>query len=388
MDRVSIYVHVPFCVQKCRYCDFYSIEGGDNDLIERCISNILDQIVYYYALLGRPEVTSLYVGGGTPSSIGSKSAMRLLNGLNSALPLQQTHEREFEFTVEVNPESLTAELLNLYTEYGVNRLSVGVQTFSPLLSERIGRTGSPALSIAALDLVCSHWQGSFNLDLITAIPGQSVEEGLADVRSALSYSPDHLSLYTLTIEPHTPLFQDLAQGLIPSPRDAEVEVWKKQLRLLEDSGYERYEISNYALPGCRSRHNMTYWQMLPYLGCGPSAVSTLPSENGPIRIENPRQMGAKSGESYEVLAPEAFFLEHIMVGLRLTEGIELRRLESLFGVDPLVPLKKTVAKWNSFVEIDKDRLRMTSAGRDFLDGFLTDGAAEIAGYDFPQPIWP
>jgi oxygen-independent coproporphyrinogen III oxidase len=352
-------------------------------------------------------VTSLYVGGGTPSSIGIDATALLLGKLSKILPLRKDHPGNFEFTIEVNPESVTQELLGLYHEMGVNRLSVGVQTFSDSNYTRIGRVGTPEQTRRALEMIADAWDGEFSLDLISALPGQTIKSGLADVREALSYAPHHISLYTLTIEPGTPLHNDLKIGKIKPPGDSEITVWERQILLLEDSGYDRYEISNYALPGCRSRHNMSYWHMLPYLGCGPAAVSTLPSTAGPVRIENHRSLRyfkdplippaddpftsdtkLKYGESYEHISPAAFFLEHLMVGLRLSDGIERSRIETIFGIDPLIPLRRTLEKWQESVEIDAKHLKLTKAGRNFLDGFLQDAAFELDEYPFPIPAWP
>ena len=409
-QSISVYIHVPFCVQKCRYCDFYSIvneANAEKSQIYKVIYSIVDQLVYYYALLGRPVVTSLYLGGGTPSSIGIDATAVLLGEISQILPLGRNDPGGFEFTVEVNPESVTLELLKLYDEMGVSRLSVGVQTFSEKDFRLIGRAGSPELSRRALELITGAWKGAFSLDLISALPGQTIEDGLADVREAMSYSPNHISLYTLTIEPGTPLHEDLKRGRIQPPGDGGIAVWERQALLLQDSGFNRYEISNYALPGCRSRHNMSYWHMLPYLGCGPAAVSTLPGEDGPLRIENRRSLdtftdpparapgapaGAafelKYGESCELISPRAFFLEHLMVGLRLAEGIERSRFETVFGVDPPIPLKNTLGKWEETVEIDAKHLKLTEAGRNFLDGFLKDAAVEILSHEFFPPVWP
>ena len=235
------------------------------------------------------------------------------------------------------------------------------------------------------------------MDLLTALPGQTIAEGLAEMVELLSYSPDHVSLYTLTVEPGTRLNRDLESGRIPPQSDGEIAVWEEQMQLLQETGFEQYEISNFALSGCRSRHNMAYWRLEPYLGCGPAAVSTLPGTNGPLRIENccdierfNNHYGALSGrgESVEPVSPGSFFLEHLMVGLRLSDGVDRPRLEKVFGVDPVAPIANTLDKWGNMVETDSSMIRLTNAGRLFLDSFLKDAALEIESHTIPSCRWP
>ena len=396
-DSLSIYIHVPFCVQKCGYCDFYSVTANDPAIVFRTIASTLDELVHYYEHLQRPLVSSLYIGGGTPSSIGLRASEKLLQGIFETPGLRLNTGEDFELTVEVNPESVSPDLLGLYRQSGVNRLSVGVQSFQERFYRIARRAGSPELAAQALALIRRNWQERLSLDLMTAFPGETPAEGITDLRRLLSYEPEHISLYTLSIEEGTPLAADVASGKVTLPGDAQTGVWERQIEMLADAGFEHYEVSNFALPGCRSRHNMSYWLLEPYLGCGPAAVSTLPGTEGPLRVENPHSVqryntkrgnGSGRGESFEIIPPVAFFLEHLMVGLRVSEGVQRARLERIFGIDPAVPLKKTLSKWENMVEIDAERIRLTEKGRTFLDSFLVDAALEIERSRDLVCLWP
>lgn len=395
---LSIYIHVPFCVQKCRYCNFYSVVNNDAEIISRTIASTLDQLLYYYEQLGRPSVSTLYIGGGTPSSIGLSATEELVKGIFRVPELKKNVIEGFEFTVEMNPESVSSDLLGIYERAGVNRLSIGIQTFQERYYRLLGRVGSPDLAREALALLRRKWKGRLNLDLMTAFPGQREAEGLADLRELLSYEPDHVSLYTLSIEEDTPLGADAANGGVSLPGDRETEVWERQVDALRDSGFEYYEVSNFALTGCRSSHNTAYWLLKPYLGCGPAAASTLPGEKGPLRVENERSLerfnvkegdASGRGESLEIIPPDAFLLEHLIVGLRLSEGVGRKHLQDIFDVDPVSLLEETLGKWATMVEISAQRLRLTARGRNFLDGFLKDAAIEIEKKgEPPRILWP
>ena len=391
---LGIYVHVPFCIRKCRYCDFYSVANYDATMVSHSISNILHQLVWYFTRVEGPMVSTLYIGGGTPGSIGISGTEELFQGIRSILGHNMLES--CEITVEANPESLTEELLQTYMLAGVNRLSIGVQTFNERLFAVIGRAGSPKRTLDALDMIKQVWPGALSLDLMSALPGQRDSDGIEDLRRLLSFAPDHVSLYTLTIAPGTPLHDELADGKVEAPGDAQTAVWQHQARMLEEAGYRQYEISNFARPGHESRHNLRYWRLEPYLGCGPAAASTLPGTNGPLRIENPtlerymRTYGSASGhgERFEEIDAKTFFLEHLIVGLRLTGGVEIPRLKRIFGVDPRVPIADTLEKWKGMADCTHGRLGLTSQGRMFLDRFLADVASELDNHDFAGCRWP
>ena len=392
---LSVYIHIPFCTEKCGYCDFFSLSGRHPDQKRRTISNILDQLLWFFKHHPDSRIATLYIGGGTPSSIGVEVSEELFSGIHNLGA--GWNDSLAEWTVEVNPETLTPELLTLYRDAGVTRLSVGMQTFSRRLLTSIGRTGSPDANLQALDIISGEWEGDVSLDLITCMPDQLMSEGVEDIDTITAWDPGHFSLYTLTVEPGTPLAGHIAAGRIRDPgesQDALVEIWHMQREMLKEAGYEQYEISNYAKPGKQSLHNLSYWRMLPYLGCGPGAVSTLPTTRGPARIENSRYLGSFSFDSkdtaMELISPMSFFIEHVMMGLRLSEGLSLKRLEGVFDVDPLAQMRNTYDAWRRRDLIEKvgQYIRLSELGRMYLDTFLREMVTELNYTNFSVIHWP
>ena len=187
----------------------------------------------------------------------------------------------------------------------------------------------------------------------------------------------------------------MISGRIIAPNDSQgVRVWQAQIEALKRAGYDHYEVSNYAKTGKRSRHNLGYWRMKPYIGCGPSAVSTLPSRHGPVRIENTRNLAVfaadSAGASMETISAKSFFIEHLMMGLRLSDGISVEHLSVVFGIDPLDPIRSTYRNWRNrgLIDLDGDFLRASEAGRMFLDSFLRETVAELADSSFEVVRWP
>jgi oxygen-independent coproporphyrinogen III oxidase len=392
ISQVSAYLHVPFCTEKCSYCDFYSITEREPKIILKVIRETLDQLVHFLLQCGSPTIQTCFVGGGTPSSIGLEASLEFLTRLSGVVGSPD------EWTVEVNPETVTEELLAIYAESGVNRLSMGVQSFSDRHFALLGRVGSAAANRRALELVADRWQGDLSLDLITGLPDQSEGEAMYDLAQILSHLPDHVSLYTLTVEPGTPLYTDIEFGRTPSP-DEETggRIWLKQIQALIEAGYEHYEVSNFCRSGKASRHNLAYWRMLPYVGCGPAGVSTLPGKNGPLRIENPRDVGVFSqgearqwGATVDILTPTELFTEHLMMGLRLAEGISIDRLDEVFGMGAVSAIEDTLSTWRGrgLAVVTAGRVSLSTEGRLLLDAFMREAIAEIDTHTFPTIAWP
>ena len=392
ISDVSAYLHVPFCTKKCGYCDFYSITEREPAIIKSILNESLDQLVHFLSQCGSPRVRTCFVGGGTPSSIGLGTSSELFTRLAKIVGTPH------EWTVEVNPETVTEELFTVYAESGVSRLSMGIQSFSDRHFALLGRIGSPEANRRALDLVGSRWHGDVSLDLITCLPDQSEDEAMYDLAEVLNYAPDHISLYTLTVEPGTPLAADIESGRV-APQDSEYgeAIWLNQIRTLTAAGYEHYEISNFCRPGKASQHNLAYWRMLPYVGCGPAGVSTLPGSDGPLRIENPRSVAAFSlgkdrhwGATVEVLTPAELFIEHLMMGLRLSDGVSIDRVESVFGAGAIDAIGATVGAWSGrgLASVAGGRLSLSPAGRLVLNAFMREVIVEIEGHRFPTVTWP
>ncbi len=318
----SLYVHVPFCRGKCSYCAFYSLGAssldGRRSYFER-LEQELRQGARNCALL-----QSVFVGGGTPSALTAPELKRLAELITDAFPLAP----DCEWTVEANPESLDEEKIALLAAYGVNRLSFGVQSFSPRLRQMIGRRGSPERLGELLDAARRHGIRRCNLDFIYAIPGQTLADWEADLRQALALAPTHVSTYALTIEEGTRL---AGQNLAPSEDDF-LAMWDAAEAILGGVGFRRYEISNFALAGEACRHNLEVWRGGSYLGCGPAAASF----DGVGRSANRADLGEwlqGRPPRREVLPPAEQAAEILAFGMRLTDGWQWADFRRRTGYD-------------------------------------------------------
>jgi oxygen-independent coproporphyrinogen-3 oxidase len=260
----AAYIHIPFCARRCGYCDFAIAVGRDDR-----VGAYLDALAREVATLGEPcPVRSLFLGGGTPTHLGAPQLDRLLAHLNHWLPV----EAGGEFSVEANPESLDADKLRCLAEHGVTRVSLGAQSFDRDLLAVLDRAHSPADVPRAVKLVRGYI-AEFSLDLIFGVPGQTAEQWQADIDAALALVPDHVSTYGLTYEKGTPLWKRRRRGEVrPLGEEAELALYEQGIDTLEGAGFEHYEISNFARPGRRSRHNQVYWANEAYFGFGMGAA--------------------------------------------------------------------------------------------------------------------
>ena len=330
---------------------------------------------------------TVYIGGGTPSHVPIDLFHQFLSGLRPMLGAP------IEYTVEANPESLKAGFLDVLEEGGVNRLSMGIQTYNEKLLSWLGRPAGLDAIEKAESLLSERWKGRLSFDFLAGLPRD--RHGLAEeLERALAYGVGHVSLYELTIEDGTPLAAD-SHALSELPgEERSFKEWRDAVGTLEENGYARYEISNFALAGEESVHNLGYWRLNPYLGIGPGAASTLPGPSGPLRREETRDLGAwldGSSASEEVLTPKQFALEQFLTSLRTSEGLNTARFEKIFGISPFSVVQRSLEKWESAgsLEILPDRIRPTSGGMELVDAVLSDLAFELAEGVFIRPLqWP
>lgn len=328
----SLYIHIPFCVHKCHYCDFYSfVDAKDQQpaFLDRLLGE-LDALAPHAA--GLP-LRTIFVGGGTPSLLRLDLWQRLLDRLACLFDLSLVRagsDPATEFTVECNPESVTPELASLLRAGGVDRISMGAQSFSPTHLKTLERWHDPASVPRALDILRAAGIPRRSIDLIFAIPGQTEAEWAADLRAALDLGLDHLSCYNLTYEPGTPMTHRLHRGdFEPLPEETEVAMLAAAAAAMARHGLARYEVSNFARPGQESRHNMAYWRCDPWLAAGPSASGHL----GGWRWKNvPRLSDYLDSDGYapavdiEPPDPARAVRERLMMGLRIAEGLDERAL--------------------------------------------------------------
>jgi oxygen-independent coproporphyrinogen-3 oxidase len=324
-----LYIHVPFCRRKCRYCAFASGPFSRENM-QTYVDLLVEELDFWSRRLDRPRLETIYLGGGTPSLLQADDIERILTTIFARFQVVSN----IEITLEANPESAnnTAYLQSLY-QLGVNRLSVGVQSLDARLLHVLGRLHSPQQAIETLDKARAAGFTNIGLDFIWGIPGQSLHQWLEQLKTIATLRPDHLSCYGLTVEPGTPLEKDIQTGAFMLPaEESQSAMFLEGAALLTDQGYDHYEISNFCVPGQHSRHNTGYWQGKDYLGVGPAAVSTL----GNQRWKHPEALETyalllhqgKLGENREHLTPLTRSNEKIMLLLRTAQGVDLELLQA------------------------------------------------------------
>lgn len=355
MAPLAVYVHIPFCPSKCGYCDFnsYAMTGP---IVESTCAAIVDEIAAT-PWRGRPAKT-IFFGGGTPTFIPSEWLVRILNTVFEAHPPVEG----CEVTSEANPGTVDADKFATMVDSGFNRLSLGAQSFLDTDLVRLGRVHRSGEIERAVGLAREAGFANLNLDLMFALPGQSLNAWRANLDRAVALEPDHLSLYCLTLEPNTPFYQEHTRGLLSQPdEDAQVAMYDLAVDFAGRAGLELYEISNFAKPGRECRHNLCYWRAEEYAGYGPGAVGLVDGVRytnwkHPARYVDAVTGGAKppSFES-ETIDEATRRTEAIMLGIRLAEGIDPGELAvSVEAVDKLAG--------RGWVERG-DRIRLTPAGR-------------------------
>ncbi|POQ98252.1 hypothetical protein AU468_14170 [Alkalispirochaeta sphaeroplastigenens] len=347
-----LYIHIPFCRSRCDYCDFYTrcgvSERRQYEVVE-AIARQTDELLPLLLEEAGPGLSTIYLGGGTPSALTPRARARLFTLVRELGPAGET-------TLEVNPEDLTPELLEEAVRAGVNRLSLGVQSLDARALQRIGRKIDPRAVRSGIDLIHQLWKDSagrrkrWSADIIAAIPQRDRKTLEEDLQVVLAAGADHLSIYELTLEPETLLGRDLRRGVFcPSPEEEILAEGAFLDHFLLSRGFSRYEISNYALPGGESRHNSAYWEMRPYLGVGPGAVGTLllPS---PRRLTNSRDLALYCGASpqglqIEEIAPADHLKDIIMMGFRTARGVSDDLVQARFGRSLESCIPETIARW-------------------------------------------
>jgi oxygen-independent coproporphyrinogen III oxidase len=406
---LSLYIHVPFCTDKCLYCDFYSVRRRTvpASIQEAVVDQTIQQSASLLGNLGLESVSTIFIGGGTPSVLPQRLLERLLGAFSNL--------RAEEWTVEANPESIDRGFLDACASVGVTRLSIGVQS---LRDERLRLLNRPCTRdriLRSLDLTAHRWTGDLNLDFIAGIPGQTPAEVREDLQGILEFRPTHVSLYQLTTEPGTEMEKALARGaLVPNPPELDEELWFQGCAELESAGFQHYEISNFCLPRKECRHNLRYWRLEPYLGVGPSSVSTIPVEAAlrafpasiagwehaaAVRLATPRDFTsflegepARWNMEMEGLSAADFLLETIMMGLRLEEGIGRVEFERRFGSTFETLFPGLWGRWEGrgLAASPGPMLHLTDAGRMILDALLGEVLEMLHGPAMPvlQGAWP
>jgi oxygen-independent coproporphyrinogen-3 oxidase len=376
MRTLTIYVHIPFCIQKCGYCDFNAYLYRE-DLAAAYLAALRQEIAY--AAAAQPwtatRVSAVYFGGGTPSTLAPEALVGLLRLIRGAFPVCD----EAEITLEADPGTVDLAALEHLRAGGFNRISIGVQAFDDRLLKDLDRLHTAAEACQALAWARGAGFWDLNMDLMFGLPGQTLATWDDSLGAALAFTPTHLSVYGLTIEARTPFYQRQRRGQLALPdEEMQAAMFEHADQCLTVAGYCHYEISNYALPGWRSQHNSHYWRHGEYLGFGAGAHayvagSRWENERLPARyIRAVAARGTAAGPAEPITGDRRVY-EGLMIGLRLQEGIDLAEFMTSYAVDiehvyaaPLAELTQA-----GYVELVAGRLRLTGRGRLVADAVLS-----------------
>jgi oxygen-independent coproporphyrinogen-3 oxidase len=368
LPPLSLYVHFPWCVRKCPYCDFNSHEVQGSFPEEDYLNALRADLESALPLIWGRKIYTIFIGGGTPSLLSAAGLDRLLSDIRSLLPL----DGRAEITMEANPGTFEADKFKSYRDSGINRLSIGIQSFNSRHLQELGRIHDENQARRAVEIAQATFD-NFNLDLMYALPGQNLEEARADVAAAIALAPPHLSLYHLTLEPNT-VFAKYPPALPDDDASAEMQDMIEQAT--HAAGYGHYEVSAYAQPEKRARHNLNYWQFGDYLGIGAGAHSKLSFPHRVVRQARYKQpksymeqmaLGSAVHEEREIERGELGF-EFMLNALRLTGGFEVNLFAERTGL-PLNAVDKQLnaAEAKGLLYRDHQIIRPTAMGMRFLN---------------------
>ena len=340
MSTLGLYIHIPFCKSKCTYCDFYSLPHSEEKM-DAYADALIRHLKEAAPQMEKETVDTVYFGGGTPSYLGEKRLRRLLKEIKKNYRVAP----DAEITLEANPESAGEDkALKHLRRAGFNRISLGVQSADDTVLKRIGRVHDYAQAVAAVEAARKAKFENLSIDLIYGLPGQDLLRWQETLKTAVELKPQHISCYALKVEEGTPLWKQ-KDTLVVADDDQQAEMYLWTVEFLAGQGYEQYEISNFALPGYESRHNLKYWQMQPYAGFGPGAHSDF----GDVRFAYEKDLDAylcgelRLSEREEIPERERC-LEYIMLSLRTVRGMEKRWFENRYRL-PFTALEEKFAAY-------------------------------------------
>ncbi|MBU4562108.1 radical SAM family heme chaperone HemW [bacterium] len=333
--ELGLYLHFPFCISKCPYCDFNSYQLKEDNQISSYISALYKEITAYSQKLNKSNIKTIYLGGGTPTILSGVQIYNILEFCKDKF----TIDKKAEITIEANPGTLDGEKLKLLIEAGINRLSLGAQSFNNIFLKKLGRIHNTQDIIDSYNLAREIGFSNINIDIMFALPDQTTEDLQDTLKKAVSLKPDHLSLYNLTIKPGTEYYENYKRNTLKLPsEDEEFDMYNWAINFLKENNFEHYEIANFARPHKRSLHNLIYWQNKPYLGIGAGAYSF---------IRGYRYMNFKDPEKYikevmndklpidhgEKLSLRKRMIETIILGLRTKDGVSYKKYKTRFGIN-------------------------------------------------------
>jgi oxygen-independent coproporphyrinogen-3 oxidase len=371
LPPLALYIHIPWCVRKCPYCDFNSHAASpvlpEEEYVDALLADLDQDLAAVY---GRP-LSSIFFGGGTPSLFSAAALGRLLAGVEQRIPFTA----DIEITLEANPGTFEQDKFVAYRKLGINRLSIGIQSFQPNKLEALGRIHTGDEALRAAEMARRAGFDNFNLDLMHGLPDQSLEEALDDLRQAIALAPTHLSWYQLTLEPNTVFWNQPPE--LPED-DILWDIQEAGQALLAEHGFNQYEVSAYARPGKAARHNLNYWSFGDFIGIGAGAHGKLSHPDGrivrtwktrlPKDYLNPGKQ-FKAGE--KTLTADELPFEFLMNALRLTQGVDAELFAQRTGL-PLQTLAaaRAEAEQKGLLQVEPTRLVATARGQLFLNDLL------------------
>ena len=375
-QELGIYIHIPFCAKKCYYCDFVSYPNMKEKQKEY-VEALKNEIKLYD--LQNYNVTTIYIGGGTPSYIESKYIVEILKNLKNKLKANETKFENMEITIEVNPWTVTKEKLLDYKKVGINRLSIGLQSTSDRLLGQIGRIHKYQDFLQTYNLARNIGFENINVDLMLVLPNQSIEDLKESIENVIDLQPEHISIYSLIVEERTKLYKKIETGELQLPEEElEREMYWYTKSKLELAGYKHYEISNYAKPKRKSKHNSNCWEQKQYIGIGAAAHSYLNNvrycnvSNLEEYISNMAKLEADFEDKYIVNERQSLEdkkNEFMLLGLRKIDGVSISKFKEKYVENPIFKYRDSLEKLvnDGLVQIDGDVIRLTNRGLDLAN---------------------
>jgi len=367
-EQAGLYIHIPFCLSKCGYCSFYSIKSIH--LVPEYIAALKKETKYYHDVFS--SFDTIYIGGGTPSLLSVGQIDDLISTANKYFDI----DRQAEITVEVNPGDVSLEYFQVLRKSGINRLNIGVQSFDNKILQLLGRRHSAKEAIAAIEAARAAGFDNLGIDLIYGVHGLSIKTWKNTLQKAVSFKPEHISCYQLSLDDRTPLYKKYSlNGWHLPDENTELKLFLTTAEQLENAGYIHYEVSNFArLDKFKSRHNQKYWQHTPYLGLGPAAHSFLNNKrwwntSAVKTYLKEIAQGKMPAENAETLTEEQLQLEALFLGLRTKDGINLKQFKTKYGIDLLadkIIIIDALIK-NKLIELNDGFLRPTRTGMAVAD---------------------
>lgn len=367
MLKISLYIHIPFCEKKCYYCDFVSFPG--NSKVDLYMDNLIKELGLYKDRLASYEIDTIFIGGGTPTSIDPVHIESLMDYINKNFNTKNLRE----ITIEGNPGTINNEKAAIYKKIGINRISLGLQSLNNNLLKAIGRIHTAEEFIDSFKILREAGFNNINVDLMFGLPSQTLADLLDTITEVVDLGVDHISLYSLIIEEDTLINKWNSKGLLDMPKeDLEREMYHKSLELLEMKGYGQYEISNFAKPGYKCKHNLVYWRVESYLGLGLASHSNLFQRRfwNVSKLNSYNHLLASGNtpiEGQEEIHKEMEIAEYIILGLRLNMGIIKSEFKNRFNLDISNMYRGVIDKYvnNGLLYEDESCIKLTSRGRDF-----------------------